>query len=239
MAPGGIVFGKKEESEIEVEADIKKTLSGTFGLDDFSEEVPRNTDSNMDWEPIYINSVVNGKNQKIEIRIGKGYSPQIKKRLKRLFSRFSDVFETDESFFPYLKDNSGKPYLHSLNLRPDAVIRNTPTTIKLPPEKSAALAKLIKQKLQNGTFIRIPRNENAFCTPVTVVPKSTFNPDGSRKYRLIQSLINVSENSMHINFKLESARELLEKLPPNSQVFSFFDSVRERIATFILQFVSL
>ena len=186
MAPGGLLFGSKENSKIIIEAENKKRLPGTFGIDDFEEEVPRNTDENMDWEPLHIFSTVNGKKQQIEIRIGKGHSTSTKKRLKSLFQKYSEVFETDDAFFPYLVDENGEPYIHSLNLKTDAVIRNSPTTIKLPPEKSKALAKLIAEKLKNKTFIRIPRNENAFCTPVTVVPKSTRNPDGSQRYRLIK-----------------------------------------------------
>ena len=106
-------------------------------------------------------------------------------------------------------------------------------------------------------------------TPLCIVPKATVNPDGSKKWRLIQSLIrevyvihreiggrlvavrrpssghpaavwrspgrtryrkfsytslNVSENSLHVNFRLETNRELLEKLPAGSTTFSFFDS---------------
>ena len=159
------------KSEIIIDANNEKRLPATFGIEEFNEEVPQNNDDNMDWEPITIFSKVNGKKQPIDIRIGKGHKPAIKKKLKNLFQRYAEVFETDSKFFPFLVDERGEPYIHSLNLRSDAVIRNQPTTIKLPPEKANALAKLIGEKLDNGIFTRIPREENAYCTPVTTGTK--------------------------------------------------------------------
>lgn len=125
----------------------------------------------------------------------------------------------------YLLDRDGKPYIHRLNLREDAVIKSNPVSLKLPPDHQEALSKAIKSKLRNNTFVRIPRNSQSYCNPVSVVPKSTVDENGNKKWRLIQSMVNISENSLFINFKLESPRELIEKVPTNSNFYNFFDSV--------------
>ena len=71
---------------------------------------------------------------------------------------------------------------------------------------------------------RMSVNRDQLYHTLCIVPKATKNPDGSKKWRLIQSLINVSENSLNLNFKLETPRELIEKIPPGSTTFSFFDA---------------
>lgn len=223
-APDGLLMGESMPADITVEGHNTKRLPGQFGIDDFIDDIIENTDENMDWEPIsIIHKTKNGGNVKMDIKIGRGHSPAAKKALHRLFQNYSEIFYDDPSFFPYLLDSQGKPIIHKLSLRSDAVVRNTPSIIKLPPEKSRALSELVSKKLKAGIFKELDRSESAYCSPISIVPKSGLNPDGSKRWRLIQSLINVSENSMHVNFKLESAEELIEKLPPGANVFSFFD----------------
>ena len=163
-------MGKMESDNIRIEADNTKRLPGTFGIEDFAKDVISNDTEDISWQPIDIKHThTNGRVEKIELRIGKNIDAKFKRELTKLFSQYSEVFSTDQNYFPCLLDDSGKPILHSLGIRSDAVIKNSPVAIKLPPEKNKALEKLIAEKLKNKVFTRIARDESAYCTPVDSV----------------------------------------------------------------------
>ena len=222
-APGGIKFGEK--SKVEVDASYAKRVPHLHGLDSGMKQLSDNSPESKTKKIHFKHTDARGIVHDLDVNVGLNITPDLEQKFKKLCEKHSDLFFEDEDFFPYLLDKNGKPFLHRLNLREDAVIRSNPVSLKLPPDHQDALSKAIKAKLRNNTFVKIPRNEQSYCNPLSVVPKSSVDKFGNKKWRLVQSLVNISENSLFINFKLECPRELLEKIPTDAKYYHFFDSV--------------
>ena len=222
-APGGIKIGKK--TKIKVDNSYARTIPQLHGLESGIKELEDDSPESLTKKVYFNHRDKAGKVHELYVNVGVDIERNIEKQFQKLCEKHSELFYDDPDFFPFLLDKKGQPYLHRLNLREDAVIKSNPATIKLPPDHQNALTKAINQKLRNNTFVRLPRDEQSYCNPVSVVPKSSFDEHGNRKWRLIQSMVNISENSLFINFRLESPRELLEKLPPGAKYYNFFDSV--------------
>lgn len=222
-APAGIKLGKK--SEVNIDTSYAKKVPHLHGLDSGMKEL-KDTSPESKTKKIFFNHK-DSKNilHKLYVNVGIGINMRVEREFQKLCQKHSELFFDDEDFFPYLLDKDGTPFIHRLNLREDAVIKSNPVALKLPPDHQDALSRAIKSKLRNNTFVKIPRNEQSYCNPVSVVPKSTFDEKGNRKWRLIQSMVNISENSLFINFKLECPRELVEKVPTDAVYYHFFDSV--------------
>ena len=224
-APTGLQFGELSKTDAHFDSSYEKTVPGQFGLTSVKDDTIVNKPDQIDHKIVTIYYYKNGIKESIDLRIGSDVSAKDTKRFAKVATKYSDLFHW-EGIFPFLRNPvTGEPIDHSLQIRGDAIIRNNPTVIKLPPDHERGLTALIDKKLKDGTFCKIPRSNAQYCSPVTVVPKAIPNKDGSPRWRLVQSLINVSENSLHINFKLESPKSLVEKLPNPSNTFSFFDSV--------------
>ena len=222
-APGGIKLGKK--SDVVVDASYAKTVPYMHGLESGLRKLQDDSPESETKKLKFYHVDSRGKKHELYVNVGVNITRKTEERFKSLCQKYSELFYEDENFFPYLLDKDGKPFIHRLNLREDAVIKSNPIALKLPPDHQDALSKAIKTKLRNNTFVRLPRTEQSYCNPLSVVPKSTFDENGNRKWRLVQSLVNISQNSLFINFKLDCPRELLEKIPSDAKFYHFFDSV--------------
>lgn len=222
-APGGIKFGAK--SKVEIDTSYAKRVPHLHGLDSGMKELTDNSPESETKKIFFQHVDAKGIIHALFVNVGVDITPTMEQKFKKLCEKHSGLFFDDKDFFPYLLDKYGKPFVHRLNLREDAVIKSNPVSLKLPPDHQDALSKAIKAKLRNNTFVKIPRNEQSYCNPLSVVPKSSVDEFGNKKWRLVQSLVNISENSLFINFKLECPRELLEKIPIDAKYYNFFDSV--------------
>ena len=222
-APAGIKIGQKGNVKLDIsyEKHVSHRHGLSSGLKELKDTSPDSKTKKLEFRHVDSKNIAHN----LYVNVGVGIDKKVEKEFKKLCEEHSELFFTEDDFFPYLLDKEGKPYVHRLNLREDAVIRSNPVALKLPPDHQEALSKAIKMKLRNNTFVRIPRNSQSYCNPVSVVPKSTFDEHGNKKWRLIQSMVNISEHSLFINFKLESPRELIEKVPTDARFYNFFDSV--------------
>ena len=176
----------KPQNKVIIDDSYSSSLAQRHGLDIEDEDFDTQT-SETDMVDIHHVDKA-GKSHKISIPVGKDLSRKTKNELKKTFQEFSDVFWDDPNNFPMLRDpDTGKIIEHKLNLREDAILRNQATVLKLPEEQAQAMKKTIAKKLANGCFIRLPPTESSYCSPVSMVPKSTPDANGNKRWRLVQT----------------------------------------------------
>jgi len=220
-ASGGLQIGKPGNIA-EIESGYEKTLARQHGFHVPEEAFDEASNDNLEKMKI-VHSDSCGGAHNMELPIGNMPSV-LKRRFKRFMQQHSEVFFDDPEGFPYLTTPEGKPIYHSLALRDSAILKNVKAHISLPPSHQSALKALVKKKLMNQTFVRVKSDDSYYCSPVSIVPKSSVDEHGNKKYRLVQNLISLSEQSLHLSFKLKSPREILEGLPPGSKKYCIFDS---------------
>ena len=218
--PGGISFPLKSNHKLMYDGSYKKLTHEYLG-----EEIPECDKEGptppSDKQVTFFHIDEKGTRHKISVECH--LSGALKRKFKKALTRFSKVFFTDPTFFPFLRHPvTQKPFYAELGLKPDAVLRAYPP-IKLSRPHAAALNDLIKHKIANGTFVEL--ENQPWSGQLMVVQKPRLSADGNAQYRLVQSVIGLNNNCSFKQYKLPLPREVINKVVhSDSKYFNSFDA---------------
>ena len=221
-APGGISF-PKPSGELMFDSSYQRSLARHYGYEpskgeELSSDIPKSTQP-----PIKLTHV--DKHHKVhnfEIECGLK-SEYLRKKLTNFLQKRSRVFFSNPDNHPPLIDKNGKVIRHSLQLKEQALLKSA-KPIDLSPPMRKQLHKMIQAKIKNGTMVEIdPNNRGPFNSAVLIVDKLP-GPNGEARFRIVQSLLNLNDNTIYQRFSLRSPTEIIKELPTDAQFFSQFDA---------------
>ena len=222
-APGGFSF-PKPSGELSFDASYQRSLARHYGYEaDKSDEFQLKKTQQSQLPPITIRHLDNNNTVHVfEIECG-FKNKTIRKQLTKFLQDRSSVFYSNPDNHPALVDEKGNILHHSLLLKEQALLKAA-KPIDLSPPMRKQLHKMIQAKLKNGTMIEIePEKRGPFNSSVLIVDKPP-GPNGEARFRIVQSLLNLNDNTIYKNFALRSPTEIIQDLPPGAKLYSQFDA---------------